>query len=287
MSAMTPSLPIAERRIARRRPPAGAGALARIEGRRLLCHPVFLISVGLSLFYFRDEGDGATWQAFLDGWAFLPVAAGTLITANLAALRSRRDRTDELYGSLPAPRCVRIAGQMLGLLWAVPVCAALLAAAYIDNRYNADHLGALYTPGLVELAQGPALVIALGAIGILLARVAPSVIAGPLLIVAIFAAQVPGWNSPETWAAWLLPLAQRVAVESGASIPCEAGAAAPGCGEVIGYATSGLTWHLSYVVGLTLLAGAAALVGGRRPLAFAGLAALAVALAVGTKLAAG
>jgi len=286
MSAMSPSLPLAERRTARRRQRAGVLALARIEGWRLLRHPVFLIGLAMSLFYFRGAGDGATWQTFLDGWAFLPVAGGTLIAANLAALRSRRDRTDELYSSLPGPRSWRTAGQLLGLAGTVAVCATLLAAAYIDNTSVANQNGVLFTPGLVELAQGPMLVIVLGALGILLARAAPSVIAGPLTIVAVFAAQVPGWNAHGSWLAWLLPLSQGVVVQSGTSIRCGPGGTGPPC-EFIGYASTGLTWHLSYVIGLALLAGIAALIPGRRPLPFAGLAALAVALAIGTKLAAG
>jgi len=277
MSAASPALPIGARRVAR--PPAELGGLARIEGRRLIFHPVFLVGLALSLLYLRDSVRYHDLQVFLGQWAFLPLAGGTLIAANLAALRSRRDGTDELYGSLPHPRSSRIAGQLLGLAWTLPVSSAVMAAAYIAS-------GAPYTPAIVELAQGPAMVVVSGTIGILLARMAPSSIVGALMIVAIYAAQSQTWESPGSWGAWLLPMRNDVAVGAGASIPCEPGAAVSGCGMVF-VSVSGATWHLGYLVGVTLLAGVAALVRGRRPLAFAALAVMAALLAGATKLAAG
>jgi hypothetical protein len=291
MSSASPPAPIVARRVARRRPAAELGALARIEGRQLLRHPVFLLGAALSLLYFIRANEGMV-HTFVGSqcWGLFPLAASTLIAANLAATRSRRDGTDELYASLPHPRSSRITGQLLGPLWTLPVSGALIAAAYLSDAFLdaflVTHPGPflLHTPTtIVELAYGPLMVLAFGAIGILVARVAPSPIIGPLMIVAIFQAQPADGGG---WGAWLLPLWIDMAVQPGASVPCESGNPVPGCGVVFRHLT-GMGWHLSYLIGVTLLAGAAAVVRGRRPLPFAALAVLAAALALTTKLAAG
>jgi hypothetical protein len=90
----------------------------------------------------------------------------------------------------------------------------------------------------------------------------------------------------DSWGAWLLPLWYDMAVVPGSSIPCEPGGTVPGCGMTFRH-LPGIGWHLSYLVGVALLAAAAALVRGRRRLPFAVLAGLAAALAVTTRLAAG
>jgi hypothetical protein len=286
MSTASPPVPIVARRAARRRPPAEVSALARIEGRQLLRHPVFMLGAALSLLYFIRASEGMV-HVFVGSqcWGFFPLAASTLIAANLAATRSRRDGTDELYESLPHPRSSRITGQLLGPLWTLPVSGALIAAAYLSDALVFTHPGpfVLHAPTIVALAYGPLMVLAFAAIGILVARVAPSPIIAPLLIVAIFQAQPADAGG---WGAWLLPLWHDMAVDSGASVPCEPGHTVPGCGVVFRH-VSGMGWHLSYLIGVTVLAGAAALVRGRRPLPLVALAVLAAALAITTKLAAG
>ena len=84
-------------------------ALARVEARRLLRHPSFLIGTALTVLLIDaaaytnilPEVDSAAVIALvLMGWA-------TLIATNLAALRSRRDGADELFGSLPTSATAR------------------------------------------------------------------------------------------------------------------------------------------------------------------------------------
>jgi hypothetical protein len=287
MSTASSLLPMAVRGVARWRRTAGMSALARIEGRRLLCHPVFLTGLVLSLLYFIRAREGMV-AVFAGGacWGFFPLAGGTLIAAGLAATRSRRDGTEELYESLPHPRSTRTTGQLLGLLCTLPVCGVLIAAAYLSDALFFTHVIAVagHTPTVVELAYGPSMVLAFGAVGIVLARVTPTSIAGPLMIVAIFQAQPADGGSG--WGAWLLPLWNDMVVESGVSVPCESGNGVPGCGPVVRH-LSATGWHLSYLIGVTLVAGAAALVRGRRPLPIAVLAVLMAALALTTKLAAG
>jgi hypothetical protein len=267
-----------------RLPVRETGALGRIEGRRLLRHPLFLLGVALSLLFFRDEGDGATLAQFVDGLGWLPLAGGTLIAANLAALRSRRDRTEELYASLPNQRSTRVAGQLLGVLWTLPISAALMAAVVLDHSLFAAELGARPPLATVELVQGPLMVLAFGAVGILLARLAPSPIVGPIVVVALVASQVPGVVAGGGWVAWALPMSTHL-IHAMETVPCP-GIAVGDC-QTSGWSLSGNTWHAAYLVGLTLLAGVAAAVSWRRALPYAGLALLATALAVATKLAAG
>jgi hypothetical protein len=284
MSTASHPLPIIARRVAGWRPTAELAALARIEGRQLLRHPVFLVGLALSSLYFLRAGEGMV-PTFVGStcWGFFPLSGSVLIAANLAATRSRRDGTEDLYRSVPHPRSTRVAGQLLGLLWTLPVAGALIAAAYLSDTFFFNHADAgLYTPTSVELAYGPVMVVAFGTIGMLAARVAPSPIIGPLMIVAIFEA-VP--SEGDSWGAWLLPLWYDM-VASGSSIQCVPGGTVPGCGLIFRH-LPGIGWHLSYLIGVALLAGAAALVRERRRLPFAVLAVLAAALAVTTRLAAG
>lgn len=284
MSSVAPTVPVVVRRLAAARLPADVAALARIEGRRLLTHPIFLVAAALTLLFFRDEGDGATLQQFLDGFGFLPLASATLIVAGLAALRSTRDRTDELYASLPRRRTSRAAGQLLALLWTLPVSVALMGAAVLDNRSASGVTGVPDVPGVVQLAQGPLMVLAFGALGILLARLAPSIVAGPLAVVALIATQLPGFPAGGS-AGWLLPTTTNL-VRGVPSTGCDP---APGSGAdclALAYPVDLLAWHEAYVVWFVLVVAAGALIAPRK-LAIAGLAALALAGAVATRLAAG
>jgi hypothetical protein len=302
MSTVTHPLPAAVQPARRWRAPADITALGRIEGRRLLLHPIFLIGVLLSvvLVYagWTAGDDSRTQGMMLSGYALLPLAAATAIAANLAALRSRRDNTDELYGSLPRPRSARAAGQLLGLAWTLPVSAILLAGAYV--AFRTQHPPGLPSlaqlPTLVELAQGPLVVIALGAVGILLARIAPSPIVVPLLVIAGFfaEAELTYWIVGRTtsmspaWVHWLAPLAndatEYVPPCAPGTLPSR-GASAPICDIVLAHDVSGMAWHVSHLAAMILLTGAAALVRTRRRLvaliSIIPLLALASALAAG------
>lgn len=303
MSTTAPPIPARLRRAARWRPHVEVVALARIEGRRLLRHPAFIAGVLLSIafvVFYLSNPDPRSLGMLVSGYAVLPLAAGTLIAANLGALRSRRDNTDELYASLPRRRAARTAGQLMALAWTLPVSALLVASAYIAassgalDRYSGPFKGA----AAVELAQGPLAVVALGAIGILLARVAPAAIVAVLLIIAGFfvefeltfwlvGQQTVEGRSP-AWVHWLAPLAND-AIET--VVPCPPGVTMPpgphppGCGIDLRHDVSGLAWHVSYLAAATMLVGAAALVRARR--AMWSLIALIPLLAITSALAAG
>jgi len=285
MSVSVPTHPVVSRNVRQRKAGRELAALARIEARRLLCHPVFLLGLALTLLFFNDAGDGATMESFGDGFAYLPLASGTLIAANLGALRSRRDRTEELYESLPRPRSARVAGQLLALLWTLPVSAALLVAALIDDSFVDSALGNQFSPAADQLAQGPLMVLAFGAIGILLARIAPSPIAGAVMFVALIATAMPNFSPGGSWGAWLLPSTTNL-VNDVFAMECDRAATQPRCEQFV-MSQYAITWHLVFVVGLTLLLAAGALVDRRRRLMLAALPVCVVALAVATRLAAG
>ena len=86
--------------------------LANVEGRRLIAHPVFIIlgillPLSQILLFSLDAGgdDNITWMAVL--WsAFLGLSA--MIASNLGALRSRRERTEELFDSKPMSPSARL-----------------------------------------------------------------------------------------------------------------------------------------------------------------------------------
>ena len=253
-------------------PPADVRALARVEARCLLRHPVFLVGVLLTAVIVvpNASSNGQAQLFLLLGGGVLPLAAGTFIAANLAALRSRRDGTDELFGALPRRGSARTAAQLLAVTVAAPVALILLGAMFIALGASAGlvvgHDGMRHTPAAVELAQGPLLVVFLGAAGIALARLAPSVVVAPLALVALLALEVP----VTVWQAggrlhWLAPLAHDTIAAPGAWVPCAPADTLPGCDLVLGYDLAGMRLHLLYLACLTVVAAAAALLRTRRP----------------------
>ena len=305
MSTAAAPMPAPVHSAARRRLPHDVLALARIEGRQLVLHPVFLagvlLSVGFVAFAWVTP-DPRLLGMLVSGYAVLPLSAAALIAANQGALRSRRDNTEELYASLPRRRSSRTAGQLLGLLWTLPVSGALLGGAYLlaSARVIEGRGGPIPFDGVsaVELAQGPLAVLALGAVGIALARIAPAAMAAVLLVIAgffleleltywIVGQQTIEGRSP-AWVHWLVPMAND-AVET--ARPCPPGVSMPGgnraeCMSVnLYHDVSGLAWHVACLAAVTGLAAAAALVRSLR--VRASLVALIPIVAVVTALAAG
>jgi hypothetical protein len=305
MSTAAAPMPAPVHSAARRRLPRDVLALARIEGRRLVLHPVFLagvlLSVGFVAFVWRTP-DPRLLGMLVSGYAVLPLSAAALIAANQGALRSRRDNTEELYASLPRRRSSRTAGQLLGLLWTLPVSGALLGGAYLlaGARVIEGRGGPIPFDGVsaVELAQGPLAVLALGAVGIALARIAPAVMAAVLLVIAgffleleltywIVGQQTVEGRSP-AWVRWLVPMAND-AVET--ARPCPPGVSIPDGNQAecmsidLSHDVSGLAWHVACLAAVTGLSAAAALVRSLR--ARASLVALIALVAVATALAAG
>ena len=263
-------------------------ALAGVEARRLVLHPLVLAGAALSVLAVAAgaQRDGQAQSFLLMGVAVLPLALGTFVAANLAALRSVRAGADELLDTLPQDVRTRTGAQLLALLAAVPMAVALLAVAYLifgagDGLIISQH-GARRVPALAELAQGPLLVLALGAFGVFLGRVLPVAQLAALLVVVIVFAEVPlaAW-APETPLRWAVPLVNDIIAVPDTWVPCEPGSSYL-CGEVARFDTAAMTWHLLALAVIAATAAAAALARGRA--ARAGLAAAAVAVVATTTL---
>jgi hypothetical protein len=251
-------------------------ALGRAEAVRLLRHPATI--AGLLLFAGSEIFPWLTGQAnrfpvlperdsstqFL---ALLVLGGGALIAANLAALRADRHATTALYDTLVLPRPWRTGAFLLSV---VPF--AVVVAVLIGTRIAL--LAVLPTaagrPDPYELALHPAVVLLFGVAGVLLARLAKTVVVAPLLLlttaVAVLAGGLPSLPGQVRW---LLPVAME---EPPMPLPSD-------------LETRPAGWHLAYVAGLVALVAVAALAAagarGRR-LGVAGVAGLTVAVLTGS-----
>jgi hypothetical protein len=165
-------------------------ALAGVEGRKLLRHPVVVAGALMSAMAFvvatKDRAPVLHRDDILTGAAALPLAAATLLAANLAALRSRRHGTDELFESTATPVAPRTVGHLVSLAWPAALAVVLVGGAMLYLVV----LGAVGVPSTFELATGPAIVLLAGALGILLARWWRSAAAGPVALVGLVALEV-------------------------------------------------------------------------------------------------
>lgn len=251
--------------------------LARVEGARLLRHPVVLVALALSIAY------TIAWSQLLGGDYFavsgsglLPLLAA-LVATNLAALRSRRSDTDELYDSLPAPARTRTLAHLLSLGWLFAGCALYVAAFTVAlgglDGFAIRYDGATLTPSIAELAQGPAAVTAVAAIGIALARWIPFLPTGSVLAAGLVLFQMPAtsWNLQSAWT-WFLPIVNAAETPPHTSFPCDnSGDGVSWCGEPV-FQVTAVGWHLAYLAGIAVVAGALALMRhDRRPVTLAGL----------------
>ncbi|MFC3573239.1 ABC transporter permease [Streptomyces yaanensis] len=234
-------------------------ALARFEARELALQiPVFvffLLYIGRALWnlFFSEEGmydypvlqntDRATEPAAF----FLGIAV--LICVNAAALRSRRHGTDGHFDVLVMEPWRRTVAHMLSV---VPFAAVTALVVAVEYGSAALKPGAVGHGSLAELAVGPLVVLLSGALGVLIARLFPSVAGGPLVVVVGYAALVV--TSAVTgqsvhWLNWLQPIDSE---DGGVAIPS----------DLLGRPAA---WHALYLAGLTalLLCVAVLLSGGR------------------------
>ena len=255
-------------------------ALAGVEAVRLLRHPIVLAGAALSvLLLLQDLGEYGGRFYLLTIAATMPLAAATMVAANLAALRSRRSDTDELWASTAMPASGRTLAHLLSLAAPVTLAAALVAFGYFafdaGDGLRVDVIGTTVVPSVTELAQGPLVVLALGALGIALARWLPTVALAPVVIVGFLAIEMPmtSWGVATEWR-WLAPVVNH---GERSWAPCSREAHAEwGCDGAVGFDIAGMRWHLLYLAGLTVFLAALALLRhGRRPrrlaLAAAGL----------------
>jgi hypothetical protein len=248
-------------------------ALTRAEGRRLVRHPIFLVGVGLSAFIFAIDHDvsaeSARYHRFsvslgsaysnLMGWGLVWLAFATLLSVNLAVLRSRRDGTDETYRSLPAQLRTRTAAHLLAVLYAVGIGLALVAVDFLYQRAGngliVDYSDRTVVPSADELAQGVLAVLVFGIFGVALASWLPRFKVTLLVTFVLFASQwiYVSWIEYRPLAhsslRWLFPLADSATyTRPGAVFPPPSRA----YDGLAGFDVAAAGWHLLYLASLTI-----------------------------------
>lgn len=164
--------------------------IARREGVRILHHPVMWVGAILSLALFGL----LTWQQapvlhrddVAIAGALLPLAAATMIATNLAATRSARHGTDELYEGTATSDLLRTTGHLLSVVFAVGA-ALLIAGAMLVYMLLDDPVG---IPRVAEILNGIATVALLGVMGIALGRWKAHPALGPLAVVVVMALEI-------------------------------------------------------------------------------------------------
>lgn len=216
-------------------------ALARFEAVRLLRHPA--LGAGLALYvaylsYYLATGGSGGFPVLQDQDQFtqpgmLALAMAAMLSANAAALRPHRHGTAAHFDVLALPPWRRTLALLLALIPASLAAAVLVALQF---TFAALQPAAAGRASPAELATGPAVVLLLGAAGVLLARLVRSMMAAPLVVVGLLALEYVLLLT-ESGAAWLQPIRLPAA---GMSLPA----------NLVGRPAA---WHLSYLLGLTVL----------------------------------
>ena len=177
-------------------------ALGRAEGPRMLRHPSYLLILPLGILLMGVRSLDQLSLDIVGPFVFLLVVGlfvGTLITSNLAAVRSRRDGTDELFGSMPSPTIARTAGHLVGVAVGPGVVTLTLTVAALAFRLAAPDSQLMEDVDLQMFPQFPIAIVAIGALGIAVGRWWKSVFGGVfLLAVHIFTGVI--WAVP--WIVW-------------------------------------------------------------------------------------
>jgi hypothetical protein len=238
-----------------RRPWAAVVTLARFEARDLMRYiPVLvtlLVYIGYTLWGLLSEREGMdAFPALQDvdrdtqSAPFL-LGIALLVCVNRAALRSRRQGTDQHFDVLVMEPWRRTVAHVLSV---VPFAVLTALIVLGEFTWQALRPGAVGHGSVAELAVGPLYVLLCGALGVLFARLVPTVFAAPILVLGLFtvATFISSGTSEAEWSRWLSPV---VGENSDKTLPS----------DLIGRPAA---WHALYLVGLVLLAATAAVLAG-------------------------
>lgn len=184
-------------------PPASARwALARVEARRLVTHPLFVFGMATSVAALAlADSDVSERSTMLSGDCFVVLggAIWTFIVTFLAASRADRDAAHDFYAVAPVRSRVRIEAALVsvgfaGLAGAALIAIATLILAGVDGTVVID---AQPQPGqslpprshelqALELAQGPGYLVTAGTLGVLVGSRTRHVFAGVFAALVLF-----------------------------------------------------------------------------------------------------
>jgi hypothetical protein len=238
-----------------RRPWAAVFVLARFEARDLLRYipvlVILLVYVGYTLWGLLSGREGMdAFPALQDvdrdtqDAPFL-LGIALLVCVNRAALRSRRRGTDRHFDVLAMEPWRRTVAHVLSV---VPFAVLTALVVLGEFTWQALRPGAVGHGSVAELAVGPLYVMLCGALGVLFARLIPTVFAAPILVLGLFtvATFVSAGTSESEWSRWLSPV---VGETGGETLPS----------DLIGRPAA---WHALYLIGLVLLAATASVLAG-------------------------
>ena len=185
--------------------------IALVEGRQLLRNEVFIVGIFMSVailvifgLVWASDNVGAHnswryWLALLPVFT-LPFAGMTLVAMNLAALRSRREGTEELFGSLPAAASTRVVGH-IGSVWtALVVQIVFVAATFASGRFLTDRFGAIDAASIGDIVVSFVLLACAGSLAVALARWLPNpLVALAALVVLAFSGSAIGGIGGHHW----------------------------------------------------------------------------------------
>lgn len=152
--------------------------LARVEGQRMVRHPLIWVGIGLATLLavtvFKDLAIVTHRDMVTLTGCSLAIAGVTWWVANLATLRSQRHDTDPLYDATPTLRDARTQSHLLAVLW-----PAGLALAWTFTMIAIGVArGAIWAPEPFDVLAVPAVVGLFGVFGVACGRLVPSVAAG-------------------------------------------------------------------------------------------------------------
>ncbi|MDL5202414.1 ABC transporter permease [Streptomyces sp. ALI-76-A] len=238
------------------RPWRAVVALALFEARRLLTRiPVLfalVVHVGWTGWRTRTSWDG--YPALQDADratqdAPMLVGLAVLLCVNQAVLRAKRRDTERHFAVLLVQPWRRTAAHALSVVPVAGVVALCVAGQFTWEALKPGAVGH-GSPG--ELLVGPLTVLLFGAVGVLLARLVPSVVAAPLLVVFFLLTFVVGiapGGDERDGTRWLFPV---VAESTANTLPS----------DLLGRPAA---WHALYLAGLAVtVALLAVLAGGGR-----------------------
>lgn len=219
---------------------ATAFRLAVGEGRRLVRHPAFLVGVLLAqlTLWLATRQAAFDWQAQHQlALGLAPLGWAAIVAGNLTSLRTRRDSTEELFGTTPTSDASRTTSHLLAALATVPVSAAIVAVWWVLLVAR----GVRGVPDWAEVAVGPAIVLGGCVAGVFTARwlrVVPAAFAAVVFVVVVQDNMLSLERAPARWLAFLVPPSH--ITDPGVQIR-HAG------------------WHLAYLLAAALLLGSLAL----------------------------